>query len=201
MQTYTTPIIIILLTLGISFYGSIAFQISNKPAVVRGDYISSNSLLNVDTLFYPSTRPSRRVASTLKLSNDNPSNLPDEYSDFEDVGSSSSSNKKDENIQYQNSIDWDAEWSKVVKNEDQPTKRKKDIAKSEVELAAIKARKEMELKMKAAKAQAQSARISISPGNMTGDWRVWIGILAVISVASALIGASGTGNSNDPFLI
>jgi len=192
--------IIILLTIGTFIYESSAFQTSNKLESVRGYYSSPSIFLNRITSFCSSTKFSRRT--TLNLSRENPSNLPEEYSDFEDqpIGSSSS-NKRDDNIQYETTIDWDAEWSKVVKNEDQPAKRKKDIAKSEVELAAIKARKEIELKMKAAKVQAQSARASIYPGNMTGDWRVWIGILLVISVASALIGGSGAGYSNDSFLI
>ena len=109
----------------------------------------------------------------MNLSEEPPSNKPEEFSDFEDQSiGSSSSNANDDNIQYEKNIDWDAEWSKVVKGEGQPSKRKKDTAKSDVELAAIKARKEMELKMKVAKAQAQSASASFYPGNMVGDWRV-----------------------------
>eukprot|EP00592_Proboscia_alata_P011089 CAMPEP_0194364462 /NCGR_PEP_ID=MMETSP0174-20130528/12387_1 /TAXON_ID=216777 /ORGANISM="Proboscia alata, Strain PI-D3" /LENGTH=201 /DNA_ID=CAMNT_0039138509 /DNA_START=54 /DNA_END=659 /DNA_ORIENTATION=- len=201
MLTSTASVAIMLLLIAIAVFESTAFQNRQKFGSIQRDLSSSNLFLTAATSSRFSTTFPRNTA--LNLSEDPPSNQPEEYSDFEDqsIGSSSSSNANDDNIQYEKNIDWDAEWSKVVKGEGQPSKRKKDTAKSDVELAAIKARKEMELKMKVAKAQAQSASASFSPGNLTGDWRVWIGIIAVISVASALIGGADSGYSNESFLI
>ena len=71
---------------------------------------------------------------------------------------------------YQGSVDWDAEWKKVVKNQGQPTERPgKDFYKSEAEIAAIRA-------MNRAQEQAQKASSNMpsmpSWDSLKGDWKV-----------------------------
>mmetsp|Transcript_129898 Transcript_129898/g.363564 ORF Transcript_129898/g.363564 Transcript_129898/m.363564 type:complete len:158 (-) Transcript_129898:260-733(-) len=97
----------------------------------------------------------------------------------------------EESGEYTGSVDWDAEWKKVVASEKSTTGLKerpgKDFYKSEAEIAAIKAAN------KAAEqaAQASSSVVNALPDirSLSGDWKFWIGILAVISVGLSLLSA------------
>mmetsp|Transcript_19521 Transcript_19521/g.27594 ORF Transcript_19521/g.27594 Transcript_19521/m.27594 type:complete len:198 (+) Transcript_19521:93-686(+) len=82
--------------------------------------------------------------------------------------------------------DWDAEWQKVVKNQGQPAERPgRDFYKSDAEIAAIKATRKVQ------RVQAQIPAPSMSWNTLKNDPKFWIAIIAVISIGSALIGASG----------
>ena len=107
---------------------------------------------------------------------------------------------------YTGSVDWDAEWKKVVKSGATVEKGRpgKDFYKSEAQIAAIRA---------ANKATEQVNKVATSIpsipswNQLKGDWRFWIGILAVISVGASLLAAAGspppmpTNSSPDSFYI
>ena len=108
--------------------------------------------------------------------------------------------------EYTGSVDWDAEWKRVVKSgataeKDRPGK---GYYKSEAEIAAIRtANKATEQVNKVA-----SSIPSVPSWNqLKGDWRFWIGVLAVISVLTSLVAAAGspqplpTNSSPDSFYI
>jgi hypothetical protein len=82
------------------------------------------------------------------------------------------------------SVDWDAEWKKVVKNKDQPRDRPgTEFYKSDAEVSVTKV-------VNRAADTVRKTSMQIPPlSSLTGDWRFWIGILAFVSVASAVIGA------------
>ena len=85
-------------------------------------------------------------------------------------------------------VDWDAEWKKVVANKEQPDKRPgQDFYKSDAEISVTKT-----VNQGIEKAQKEAAKLDIPSVNMAGltsDWRFWIGIIAVISVGTALLSA------------
>jgi hypothetical protein len=82
------------------------------------------------------------------------------------------------------SVDWDAEWKKVVKNKDQPRDRPgTEFYKSDAEVSVTKV-------VNRAADTVRKTSMQIPPvSSLTGDWRFWIGILVFVSVASAVIGA------------
>jgi hypothetical protein len=94
--------------------------------------------------------------------------------------------------EYESSVDWDSEWKKVVENQgklDGGESRRpgSDYYKSEAEISAIKATN---------KAAFQAAQVSSKVTNnipplstLTGDWRFWIGILAVVSIGLSVLTA------------
>lgn len=97
----------------------------------------------------------------------------------------------DESTEYSGNVDWDAEWKKVVekdgKLEGGSQRPGKDFYKSEAEIAAIKA---------ANTAQRKAAEVGSTVTNslpdvrsLSGDWRFWIGILALVSVGLSLLTA------------
>jgi hypothetical protein len=90
---------------------------------------------------------------------------------------------------YKGDVDWDAEWKKVLANKDQPKERPgKDFYKSEAEIKAIKvANKASEKVVKV----ASSIPSLPSFDSVKNDWKFWVGILAVVSIAFSLISASG----------
>ena len=113
---------------------------------------------------------------------------------------------EEQTSEYTGSVDWDAEWKKVVKSgvtveKDRPGK---GYYKSEAEIAAIRA---------ANKATEQVNKVATiipsipSWNELKGDWRFWIGVLAVISVGTSLLAAAGspppmpTNSSPDSFFI
>lgn len=120
--------------------------------------------------------------------------------------SSSSSNDNDDfpsdfpppdEENYEGEVDWDEEWKKVVSNQDQPKKRPMGNYKSDVEIAATKVKRSAEAKLDEVR---QSASFDFR--SVRGDWKFWIGVLAVISVGSSLIaGAGQVPYTDDSFYI
>jgi len=96
--------------------------------------------------------------------------------------------------EYTGSVDWDAEWKKVVKNGGKPKKISvqdrpgKDYYKSEAEIAAIRAANKATEQVNKVASQIPRAP---SFDELKNDWRFWIGILAVISVGSSLLAGMG----------
>lgn len=74
--------------------------------------------------------------------------------------------------QYEGSVDWDAEWKKVVANKDQPTQRPGKY-KSQVEISAIKATNKVAKNVFDASKDMQS-KMPAAPSmrSLQGDWRV-----------------------------
>lgn len=109
-----------------------------------------------------------------------------------------------DDVEYKGDTDWDAEWKKVV--DQQKTgggsgeRPGKDFYKSDAERTAIKSvNTVVERVNKAAdsvpRVQAPSMR------SLQGDWKFWIALLAIISIGSSLLAASGQNASqfaNDP---
>ncbi len=102
---------------------------------------------------------------------------------------------------FESSVDWDAEWKKVVKNQDQPAERPGNY-KTPAEIAATKqinkvaknvfdASQEMKSKMP----EAPSMR------SLQGDWRFWIGILVIVSFGLSILSATSTQQVNESFYI
>ena len=121
--------------------------------------------------------------------------------------------------EYSGSVDWDAEWKKVVSSEEDGVNRPgKDYYKSEAEIAAIKAINKASEKAADVGSSLGNAMPGIpSIGSLSGDWKVrgagskrrrpfgrdgdhgcslapasakfWIGILAVVSIGLAVISA------------
>lgn len=110
---------------------------------------------------------------------------------------------------YQSSIDWDAEWKKVVNDIDQPKDRPKDptllemkanVAKSQVKRVKGTVARNMfdvseEMKRKVGGVGMPSWTM------LQGDWRFWIGIIAVISFGLSILSVSGTSQANESFYI
>jgi len=116
---------------------------------------------------------------------------------------SDNSNNDDEfNIgeTYDGDVDWDAEWSKVVKNQNQPTERPgKDFYKNDVEKAigkTAKAAQEQISKIPKVKVEMPSVSKPNMPASLSGDAKLWLAIIVIISVGSAVIGASGSINAD-----
>jgi hypothetical protein len=103
--------------------------------------------------------------------------------------------------QYEGSVDWDAEWKKVVQNRDQPTQRPGSY-KSPVEIAAIKATNKVAKNVFDA-SQDMKASLPSPPSIRTlqGDWRFWIGIIVVVSFGLSILTATSSTPVNDSFYI
>lgn len=95
-----------------------------------------------------------------------------------------------EDAEYTGSVDWDAEWKKVVENKGQPANRPKDIVKSDAEIAVTKTVNKAAQNL----VDATSGMSVPSMDSLKGDWKFWIGILVVISIGTSLIAASGQGS-------
>lgn len=97
---------------------------------------------------------------------------------------------REELEEYTGDIDWDAEWKKVVRNQNQPTERPgKDFYKSEAEIAAIRA-------ANAANNQVSNAVSGIPTWRaLKGDWKFWIGVIALVSVGLSVLSANGPSTS------
>jgi len=95
-------------------------------------------------------------------------------------------------VEYTGSVDWDAEWKKVVQSggttrtENRPGK---DYYKSEAEIAAIRAANAATEKVNKV---ASSIPALPSWNELKGDWRFWIGVLALLSVGTSLLAAAGS---------
>lgn len=94
----------------------------------------------------------------------------------------------DEKVGYSGTVDWDAEWKKVVENGDTLKKDRPSPYKSDAEIAAIRA---------ANKARAETIKVvsempsAPSFDDVKSDWKFWVGVLAVISIGTSLWSASG----------
>lgn len=143
------------------------------------------------TAFVPSQFPSSKRNGMLVVLNEKISD--DSTSDFP-LGSGSD--------EYKGDIDWDSEWKKVVRNQNQPVERPgKDFYKTQAEITAIKA---------ANKAQESIGNVAekIVPSNLSwstlkGDWKFWIAVLVIISIGSSLLTSSSMSGSynSDPYYI
>jgi hypothetical protein len=95
------------------------------------------------------------------------------------------------------SVDWDAEWKKVVKEQKyQPSSKEKKrpgegYYKSEAEIRAIKAANKAAAKLN----EAQANMPSLPTWNaVKDDWKFWVGLLLILSIGSSLLAAnSGPG--------
>jgi len=112
----------------------------------------------------------------------------------------------DESMDYSGSVDWDAEWKKVVEKDgklDSGAERPgKDFYKSEAEVVAIKAANTATKKVAEAGSSVADALPDIR--SLSGDWRFWIAILALISVGLSLLTAPTeitAGLSDDAFYV
>jgi hypothetical protein len=123
----------------------------------------------------------------------------------------------EESTEYTGSVDWDAEWKKVVANEGKgsktggggggggsPVERPgKDYYKSEAEIAAIKAANAATGKIVDVSKTVSNALPDIR--SLSGDWKFWIAILALVSVGLSVLSAPGnvvpTGLQGDSYYI
>jgi hypothetical protein len=103
--------------------------------------------------------------------------------------------------QYEGSVDWDAEWKKVVQNRDQPTQRPGSY-KSPVEIAAIKATNKVAKNVFDA-SQDMKSNLPNAPSirSLQGDWRFWIGIIVFVSFGLSILTATSSAPANDSFYI
>ncbi|KAL7566039.1 hypothetical protein ACA910_011053 [Epithemia clementina (nom. ined.)] len=93
------------------------------------------------------------------------------------------------------SVDWDAEWRKVVQDQKAGKTRPRPgdkYYKSEAEIAAIRAANQATEKLNRAASQLPSMP---SWNSLKGDWKFWIGVLLVISFGSSLLTAQVPGPS------
>ena len=112
----------------------------------------------------------------------------------------------DESTEYSGSVDWDAEWKKVVekdgKLEGGAERPGKDFYKSEAEIAAIKAANTATKKVSESASNAADSMPDF--GSLSGDWKFWIAILALVSVGLSLLSAPAettSGLSSDSFYV
>lgn len=113
----------------------------------------------------------------------------------------------DDSSDYSGETDWDAEWKKVVAKDGELDGGKqrpgKDFYKSEAEIAAIKAANTASKTV----AEASSSVSNMMPDvrSLSGDWRFWIGVLALVSVGLSLLTAPqadiSTGLSGDSYFV
>lgn len=91
------------------------------------------------------------------------------------------------------SVDWDAEWKKVMEKERVGIKKErpgKDFYKNEAQIAAIRTANKATGKLNEA---AEDFNVSLPTWrSLKGDWKFWISALALISVGSSLIAAGGS---------
>lgn len=106
---------------------------------------------------------------------------------------------------YDGDVDWDSEWKKVVQNQDQPSERPgKDFYKNDVEKAIGKTAKAAQEQIsKIPKVKVDMPSQPRVPMSLSGDAKLWLAIIAIVSIGSAVIGASGNINAeytNNPGL-
>ncbi len=99
----------------------------------------------------------RRSTSIVVLHYENPNQIPDE--ERLDIGE-----------QFEGSVDWDAEWKKVVENRDQPAKRPGPRYKSELEIKAIKTTNKVAKNVYDASKEIKANIPTIR--SLQGDWKV-----------------------------
>jgi hypothetical protein len=97
---------------------------------------------------------------------------------------------EEDSAAYKGDIDWDGEWKKVVAKQNMPQKRPgKDFYKSDAEIAAIRA-----ANLATEQANKVASNIPQVPEwrSLQGDWKFWVGLLAIVSVGFSLLSAAGT---------
>lgn len=119
------------------------------------------------------------------------------HRDITTVLFSENNNNNDEfNVEekYDGDVDWDAEWKKVVKNQDQPDERPgKDFYKNDVEKVIGKTAKAAQEQIsKIPKVEMPQPR---APMSLSGDAKLWLAVIVAISIGSALIGGAGNINA------
>ena len=159
---------------------------SPSPALDRRFMTKSNN--------YALTRPSfgstHSISISLLLHSENPNK-----------GAGSSEEEIVGEEKYEGSVDWDAEWQKVVQNRDQPTQRPGNY-KSPVEIAAIKATNKVAKNVFDASRDMKSNMPSApSFQSLQGDWRFWIGIIVIVSFGLSILSATSVAPVNDSFYI
>ena len=100
---------------------------------------------------------------------------------------------------YEGEIDWDGEWKKVIQNQDQPEIRPGNkFYKSDAEKQIIKATRSAQEKI--IEVQQNIPRLNgLDFRSLQGNTAFWLAVLAIISVGSALIAASGQSSTyTDP---
>eukprot|EP00956_Cyclotella_meneghiniana_P000609 scaffold666_cov48-Cyclotella_meneghiniana.AAC.7 len=150
-------------------------------------------------------QPRRSLSSPTSLQSEN-NPQEQEVTDVDLIGSISSSSTS------QSSIDWDAEWKKVLENKDQPlsngSRLKGNDDKSELEMRASAMKKKAE---RAVARNVFDASESMKRGvgdrmpswrSLQGDWKFWIGIIVVVSFGLSILSVSGpTTSANESFYI
>lgn len=96
--------------------------------------------------------------------------------------------------EYTGDVDWDAEWKKVVKEQKSGGSKQRpgtEYYKSEAEVAAIRAANKATKQVDRV-AEKVAANLPTMPtfDALKGDWKFWIGVIAIISVGTALLSAS-----------
>eukprot|EP00543_Licmophora_paradoxa_P001914 CAMPEP_0202454300 /NCGR_PEP_ID=MMETSP1360-20130828/12077_1 /ASSEMBLY_ACC=CAM_ASM_000848 /TAXON_ID=515479 /ORGANISM="Licmophora paradoxa, Strain CCMP2313" /LENGTH=155 /DNA_ID=CAMNT_0049073593 /DNA_START=46 /DNA_END=513 /DNA_ORIENTATION=- len=93
-----------------------------------------------------------------------------------------------DDFEYTGNVDWDNEWKKVVRNEGQPAERPgKGYYKTDAEIFVTK-----NVNKATEKIVETTSQIRVpSFQSLSGDWRFWVGILAVVSVLSSVIAGAG----------
>ena len=154
-----------------------SFQLHRSPAIIANSMTNNNNHALMRTLSSP-------------LYSENPNKESDTPREEEIVGDS-----------YEGSVDWDAEWKKVVEDRDQPKQRPGNY-KSPAEIAAIKATNKVAKNVYDA-SQEMKSNIPSPPSirSLQGDWRSWIGILVIVSFGLSILSATSTAPVNDSFYI
>jgi hypothetical protein len=105
---------------------------------------------------------------------------------------------------YSGDVDWDAEWKKVVTENKAVERPGKDFYKSDVERAAILTTNKVAKQVAKVKVKAPAFQAPSVPTSLQGDWKFWIGILAVLSVGTSLLAGGGPApmpQGNESFYI
>jgi hypothetical protein len=96
------------------------------------------------------------------------------------------------------SVDWDAEWKKVVKSEGKTgagERPGKDYYKSDAEIATIKAANKATEQASGVASQIADSLPAIR--SLAGDWKFWIATLVIVSIGVSLLSTPWeTGPSN-----
>jgi len=166
----------------LSISSTLSFQLQPSPTTSSGQTLNILQSATMQSLSPSITQRQhhlrRDITSTLFSENNNDN---DEFN----VGET-----------YDGDVDWDAEWKKVVKNQDQPDQRPgKDFYKNDVEKAigkTAKAAQEQISKIPKVKVEMPQSR---GPMVLSDDAKLWLAIIVIVSIGSALIGGAGNINA------
>ena len=106
------------------------------------------------------------------------------------------SNNEADDIDFESDIDWDAEWKKVTSGKQKSIQRPSGRAKTDIELAAVRAKKLAEAKLYQAQGEAKKIKYKTNWNSLKGDWKFWVGVLALLSIATSVLTAQGLQSSN-----